>query len=285
MRALPRRWARARIRATFTDKSGWKFSFGSTSALAPSNGYVLLWKEQGGPAVGEGPAPKVNFALIGRELGSELFRLGLDAQAGLYYLWYNFGDYRQAWVGRRKFAGAPRVTNIPIDPTQLVEILGVTELPDRPAAIPAVRVTRQCNPCAYVVRYLKFQPVSGHLKLWREVHFRWSDSLPRRPYRVMLYDAEGRCRVVAEVGKYTPVAWAGPAERAPVMPTDIRMTWPKIKNVQPASSVHLRLSEMDATRDFSKEVFDFWSSLPPAVTDPIQVDAAYGRIQLERPDR
>lgn len=281
-RRVPKLWARARIRATFTHKSGLKFSWGSASPLVPSNGYVMLWKEGGAPPGGESGPPKVNFVLIGREIGTELFRLGLDARAGLYYLWYDVGDERQAWFGRQKYAGAPGVIDIPIDPMQLVEILGVTELPDRPAAVPAVIMTRRRRPCSYVVQYLKFQPVSGHLKIWREVLFRWSDKQPRRPYRIRLFDADGRCRVVADVRRYGRIAWNGPEDQAPIIPTDIRMTWPKIKNVQPASSIHLTLSEMSTTRPFKKGVFDFWSSLSASMSDPIQVDAVYGPMRQER---
>ena len=285
-RRVPKLWARARIRATFTHKSGLKFSWGSASPLAPSNGYVMLWKEGGAPPGGESGPPKVNFVLIGREIGTELFRLGLDGGTGLYYLWYDVGDERQAWYGRQGYAGAPLVQSIPIDPTQLVEILGVTELPGLQAIdMPVVVMTLQSDPCAYVVRYLEPQQVSGHLKIWREVLFRWSDKQPRRPYRIKLYDGDGRCRVVADVRRYGRIAWDGPEDQAPIMPTDIRMTWPKIKNVQPASSIHLTLSEMSTTRPFKKGVFDFWSSLSAAMSDPIQVDAVYGPIRQERRSR
>ena len=128
--------------------------------------------------------------------------------------------------------------------------------------------------CAYVVRYLKPQPVSGHLKIWREVYFRWSDTKPRRPYRIKLYDADGLCRVVAEVSDYKRTNSFPHSGLLPsTMPTDIRITFPAIKNVQTASSLHMRLSEMSTTRRFSKKAFDFRSHLPTNITNPVQVDA------------
>jgi len=278
-RRVPRLWARARMRLSFSDEKGRKFSWGSAAALAPSNGYVMLWKE---PPASAGSPEKLNFALIGREVGMEMFRVGADAQMGLYYLWYSYGNEGQAWYGRQQFAGAPDVVRMPIDPLQLVEVLGVTALPEpRASAMPAVVMTLETDPYAYVVRYLRPQPVTGHLKIWREVYFRWDDKRPRRPFRVKLFDADGLCRVIADVGQYAPVASDRQGEPPAIMPTDIRMSWPAIKNMQPASSIHIRLSEMSTTRDFSKDVFDFLSKLPAGLSDPIQVDGAYGLMGIE----
>ena len=264
---VQRLWARARIRVTFSDEKGRSVSWGSASPLAAANALVLLDK-------GASPSKPTDFVLIGREI-TELFRVGTDSASGLYYCWANLGGRGGAWFGRTKYAGAPGVKGIPIDPLQLVEILGITELPEiRAGAMPAVVMTLQNTPgdCAYVVRYLKPQPISGHLKIWREVYFRWSDTEPRRPFRIKLYDAAGLCRVVADVADYKPIAADGDA---PVMPTDIRITFPAIKNVQPASSLHMRLSEMSTTKRFRRRVFDFRSHLPAGITNPTQVDSAY----------
>lgn len=264
-----RLWARARIRVTFSDDKGRSVSWGSVSPLAAANAIVLLKK-------GDNPSEPADFVLIGREM-TELFRVGTDSAEGLYYCWANLGSWGGAWFGRTKYAGAPGVAGIPIDPMQLVEILGITELPAvRAGAMPAVVMTLQNKPgdYAYVVRYLKPQPVSGCLKIWREVYFRWSDTQPRQPYRVKLYDAAGRCRVIADVAEYKPVATDDDGDVA-VMPTDIRITSPAIKNVQPASSLHMRLSEMSTTKRFRQKVFDFRSHLPSGITSPVQVDSAY----------
>ncbi len=265
---VPRLWARARIRVTLSDEKGRSVSWGSTSPLASGNAILLLDK-------GDNPSEPTDFVLIGREI-TDLFRVGTDSAGGLYYCWANLGDKGGAWFGRTKYAGAPGVKAIPLDPLQLLEILGVTELPKvRAGAMPAVVMTLQNKPpddCAYVVRYLKPQPISGHLKIWREVYFRWSNTEQRRPYQIKLYDADGLCRVVAKVADYKPIDTDTDGE-GPIMPTDIRITFPAIKNVQTASSLHMRLSEMSTTRRFSKKVFDFQSHLPPGITNPVQVDA------------
>ncbi len=264
---VPRLWARARIRVTFSDEAGRSASWGSVSPLASANAIVLLEKS-------DSQSDPSDFVLIGREM-TELFRVGTDSAEGLYYCWANLGGRGGAWFGRTKYAGAPGVAGIPIDPMQLVEILGITELPTVQAdAMPAVVMTLQQNPCAYAVRYLKPQPVSEHLKIWREVYFRWSDTEPRRPYQIKIYDAAGICRVVADVADYKPVATDTDGD-GPIMPTDIRITWPAIKNVQPASSLHMKLSEMTTTKQFSRKVFDFRSHLPTEITNPVKVDSIY----------
>ena len=262
-------WARARIRVTFSDEKGRSISWGSTSPLASANALVLLGK-------GGNSSEPVDFVIIGREM-TELFRVGTDSASGMYYCWVNLGNQGRAWFGRMKYAGAPGVAGIPIDPMQLVEILGITKLPAvRAGEMPAVVMTLQNTPgdCAYVVRYLKPQPVSGHLKIWREVYFRWSDTEPRRPYQIKLYDADGICRVVAKVADYKPVATDTDGD-GPIMPTDIRITWPAIKDVQPASSLHMKLSEMTTTKQVNQKAFDFRSHLPTEITNPVRVDSIY----------
>jgi hypothetical protein len=171
---------------------------------------------------------------------------------------------------------------MPVDPTQLVEVLGVTELPDRPGTLPAAAMTLQTDPCAYVVCCLKPQPVSGRMRIWRKVYFRWSDDQPRRPYLVELFDADGRLRVVAHLAAYAAIAADGQEANPPVMPTDIRLTWPAIRDVQPGGSIHLVLSEMSATRDFDASVLRF--ALPAGVP-ATPVDSSYGPSEQEHPGR
>ena len=274
--AVPVLWARASVKVTLSDGKGSSFSWGSASPLADPNAVLILSKD----AQAAGPS---DFVMIGRELSAELFRLGVDAAGGLYYFWYNFGQRGEGWLGRCRFAGAPAVKSVPIDPMQLVSILGVTELPEvAPGKMPAVVLRLSGRPPAYVVSYLKPQPVTGELKLWREVSFHWSEDKPRRPFRVRLFDADGLCRMVAEVGEYKPIEWEGPPEKAPVVPTWLRICWPAIKDVQSASSLEIRLSDMSTTHAFRRTVFRFRP--PPGV--PVKlVDAVYGPVRKERPSR
>ena len=272
-RRVQRLWARARVRF-----SAQGLVYGSASALAAPNALLLLSKAQA-----EAGTP--DFVLIGRDV-VELFRLGIDARAGLYYFWANVGNSGGARFGRTRYAGAPAVEGLSLDPTQLVEVLGVTELPAvAPDKLPAVVMQMQGRPRpAYVVRYLKPQPVTGYLKLWREVYFTWEKDIPPRPFRVRLFDAAGFCRVTADLADYKPIATGEQDVSGPIMPTDIRMTWPAIKNVQEAATLHIRLSDMSTAKPFLDSVFGFREHLPGGL-EPVQLDSAYGQWQPAGEDR
>ncbi len=291
---VDRLWARASIRVDFQDDKGRRVTWGSSSPLASPNGWVMLAKSA--PTTMPASAPcddgdqvepsrqDASFVIIGKEAGQDLFRLGVDRASGLYYLSYELGQDSASWYGRIALAGAPDVTNVRIDPMQLLEILQVTALPEmEPESLPAVVMTLQDNPCAYVVRYLKPQPVTGALKIWREVYFKWDDRQPALPYQVRLYDADGLCRVIADVGKYARIeadqkdATTQPAE-PPIMPTEIRMVWPAIRDVQPYSMMSLRLSQMSTKKPFSDTTFKFRPS-----GSSTQVDEAYGADFTEQP--
>lgn len=261
---VPRLWANARVSAAFTPENGLPVLWGSTSPLTPYNARLRFWKQTAGPP---------DFVLVGQEVGQELFRVGIDADAGLYYAWMNIGKGAQALVGRTRLAGAPGVEAIPVDPMQLVSVLGITELPTELRRLPAVTLQMRTRPCAYVVRYWDWQPTTGQMKLWREVWYTWQDNRPRLPFKVFLFDARGRVRMTADVGNYRPIEWAGPRDGAPIMPTDFRIRWPGIKGVQRAASIHLTLSDMSTTRAFLRSYFNYRSHLPAGLPET-QVDAS-----------
>lgn len=258
--AVPQLWARAKLAVTLTDERGRSFSWGSTSPLAVPNALLLLGK-------GLEPTGPHDFVLIGRETAAvELFRLGSNVDEGVYYLWYRFGDYGQAWFGRHKYAGAPGVEQLPLDPNQLISVLSVTELPDDFTTLPAVALTFSRDPCAYVVTYIDRQPVTGKILFRREVYFRWSDDEPCRPFRVNLFDNDGQRVMTADLDNYRPVAGTV-RETPPLMPTDIRINWP-----QQGSRVHMVLSDMTIEDRWSRAATGFARFLPDDIP-VMQVDA------------
>jgi hypothetical protein len=270
--ALPRLWARAKLAVTLVHPDGWRFTWGSTADRALPNGLLLLAK-------GEDKLGPHDFVLIGREtLAVELFRLGSSTEEGKYYFWYRFGQRGGAWFGRHEFAGAPGVKHMPIDPTQLLSVLAVCALPADATKLPAVALSMQKDPCdyAYVVTYLDRQPVTGRILFRREVHFRWSDTEPRRAYKVNLFDAAGRRVVTARMGDYRPVDVSDlddPPAVAPVMPTDIEIVCNPFPGVEVfVERIHVVLSEMTAADIWERAACRLSSALPPGVR-AVQVDA------------
>lgn len=219
--------------------------------------------------LGKGPSPlgPGNFVLIGRESTIEVFRLGTNIEQNAYYLWGNFGDKGKAWIGQLNLAGAPGIKEIPIDPTQLISVLCVNELPQDLTKLPALGMTIQNVPgdYAYVVTYIDRQPISNRILFRREVYFRWSDTLPRQAYKVCLIDETGRRVMTAMLKNYKPIkmdeGYSGPAS---TMPSDIDIDWPG------KARIHLMLSNMTIGRGDPAEASRL--ELPPAIHDVVRVD-------------
>jgi len=266
--SVPRLWARARIQLTLTTPSGLGLTVGTVSPLDPPNALLLLSR-------GANPLGPHNFVLIGRETASlELLRVGSSAEEDVYYLWYGFGDRTRAWWGRNKFAGAPGVAEMPIDPNQLLAVLGVCPLPADFTQPPTVAMTMNATPgqCAYVLTYIDRQPVTRRLTFRREIHFRWDKDEPRRPFLVHFFDAEGRRIMTATLKDYRPIKAAhlpAPPAAASVMPTDIEINWPERK-----SRVHIVLSEMTTADKWQVEACRFREHLPISMPPDhvVQVD-------------
>ncbi len=257
-------WARARITATFPVEGGLPVTWSSGTP----NGLLLLFK---GPNR-LGPS---DFVLVGREAGQEVFRAGSNIEQGAYYYWQSFGGHGKAYVGRLELAGAPGVLAMPIDPSQLLAVLGVCELPDDFTRLPAVALTMNAKPgeCAYVVTCIDRQPISGRILFKREMFFRWDDRKPRRLYKVNFFDASGRRILTASLENYKPVEMPegeiADAQPAPMMPTDIRIQWIDPKTHRKTVSVRLELSEMTAAGAGVREATRFD---PPPGIPVIRVD-------------
>ncbi|MCY2924043.1 MAG: hypothetical protein NT031_01140 [Planctomycetota bacterium] len=275
--AVPKVWARAKIAVTMQDPaSGVPFTWGSTSPLVTPNGLLVMVK--GADRLGV-----QDFVLIGQEANIDLFRLGASTEENKYYFWLRAGARGRAWWGRLDHAGAPGVSDIPIDPTQLLAALNVCDLPANATDIPAagmVVTTEHLSylydspweqtfaPCkhAYVVTSIDRQPISRRIGFSRETYFLWSDTAPRRPFLIRYLDENGWPVMTARLGEYEPVPGAT-GKDLPVMPTDIRLEWPARH-----TSVHIVLAKMTTDKGV-KEACRFQDFLPEGL--PVeQVDKA-----------
>jgi hypothetical protein len=196
----------------------------------------------------DGPAGPQDFLLRGKAYGQEFFQLGVDGEAGEHYFWLappeGRGKPLARW-GRLDDLDRPDYETLPIDPSQLLELLCV--LPWRGGADnpPLSIYTPMETPCVYDLVFVSAMP-GGRLsvrKVWLDR--RGKDNLTSR---VWLYDRTGECVLSAELGRYQPVAADGPKAEWPVIPTDIRILWPASKEVR---SIRLRLS--DATVETSEQ--------------------------------
>jgi hypothetical protein len=264
----PRLWARAAVEAVLVDAKGRTVLWGST-LMAP-NAIVSLEKDSA-----KGPLGPHDFVLIGTETGGqEIFRLGTSVADGAYYLWTSVGGKASGLYGQASLAGAPGAGPIPINPLDLVSVLGITALPEDFTKAPTVLMRLNETPCqcAYVLTLLDRQPVTGKIVARRDVYLDWDANRPPRPFRVDLLDEVGRTVMTARMKDYKPIAVVAdtppgePAATEPaapavgaMLPTDIVVTWPKT-----GSRIHIVLSEMK-TKRVDPDLFLFWERLGPGV--------------------
>ncbi len=264
--AVPRLWARVKMDITLADEKGQTFTWRS----ATPNGLLLLAKADNrlGPH---------DFVLVGREMGQEMFRVGSSVTEGVYYCWYRFGGKGVALWGRQELAGAPGIKALPVEPYQLLAVLGICELPADFTKLPTVAMSMSKEPCAYVLTYIDRTPISNRIGFRREVYFRWSDTAGRRPFLMNFFSADGRRVMTARMKNYQPVELAG-VEKAPlepvVMPTDITI---EVCGQEKSSirRIHVVLSKMTTADKWQRPAVRFSENLPPGIKK-VQIDKHIG---------
>jgi len=270
-RKVPRLWARARITVSLPG-----------SIPVSTAGLLMLAKTAD-------PLGSQDFVLIGYEnLAVELFRLGSSAAEGKYYFWYGLGGSGRAWWGWHKYAGADGVEEMPVDPNQLLSVLSVCALPRDFSRLPTVALSMTHRPGqrvaggqvpAYVLTYIDRQPQSRRIIFKREIFFNWDDSALRRPFLVRLFDGAGHRVMTARLRDYQAIRTDPPQARAPVMPTDIEISWPAKD-----SKVHIRLSEMTTEDKWDPDNCRFLEFLPAGL-DPARIRQVDRSLETGGPGR
>ena len=274
--SVPRLWARVEMSVSLKPSGGPEMTWRSGSPTS-----LLLYRR------GEKPNGPHDFVLIGREtVAVELFRMGSSTAQGLYYFWYKLGDRAQAWYGRLDLAGAPGVKYLPIDPTQLLGVLGITPLPAGEGQLPAAALSMRTAPgdCAYVVTVIERQPISNRVRFTREMIIPWRDGEPLRPRQVNIFDGAGRRAMTATLSNYRPIdvsSMDDPPAKSPLMPTDIDIVCNDLPGLTTlVRRIHLRISEMTVEDKWLPEAVDFH---PPPGAKVVQVDAAVDKPAGEGP--
>ncbi len=253
-RALPieQLWARA-------DTEVWWREDGRERHYRLPSGNLVLRRDPADPLAT--PA----FILRGTELGSEVFRMGIDPASGVYYFWITPpGEGGSGWSGR--LANLDRPNEIGFDPTQLLSVLGVLPWSSDPGAPPYIASTAETTPCVYELHFLAPRPDGRGLFVQREV---WIDRHegPHQPIRTRLFRADGEPVMVARTypgqqpgqrGYFAPVQTAAAEADWPLMPERIDVSWP-----QAGVRLRLRLSQMTTTRPVPDSTYQF--SPPPGL--------------------
>ena len=169
----------------------------------------------------------LGFRLVGKkDVIGDVFEVGSTDER--YWMKAAEPDPARLWYGEHKNAGKPCVEQIPIQPNLVMEVLGVglidTDLTKFPA--PVMRF----NPDADAYMFVWVAPAGGpgagprRLAAQREV---WYDRATKLPKLVVLFDADGRPVLRANLGKHRAVEVADtPQDRWPRVATDYRLYFP-----------------------------------------------------------
>jgi hypothetical protein len=252
-----------------------------------------LWSSPNGLLrIKKGPTPlgAHDMVLIGREMTQQVLRVGTSLKDKAYYMWTLMPEAGAMW-GQLELAGAPGIKQLPIDPTGLQAVLGICQLPSDQSSTPAVTLHMDTTPgrYAYVLRYVSRQPLSNNLVQRREFRFAWDEKRPnrcaslfwgaekpRRLEEINFFDRRGRRIMSAAVSDYKPIDLEGmdnPPAKAPIMPTDIKITWFNDRKGKTAS-VRLGLTQMTTEEIWDAEICEFLNNMPDDIPKDkiIQVD-------------
>ena len=190
---------------------------------------------------GDDPLGPHYFMLRGKEIDQEVFRLGIDADAGLFYYWVDIpGGESFARYGPLEALHGLDGEGLPMDPVQLLDALGVLPWPTDLDAPSQVVLRTPEKPCVYEMLTVARRDAWDGWYLARQTLIDRRDE-SRQPCRTMLYDRQGRIAMTAELEDYEPVAVPDDVLVPPEVPTDIRITWP---DSEPIRSIRLRLGGM-----------------------------------------
>ena len=249
---VPSLWAVAHVEIRTAD--------GKRYALSESR--LLLRKRPEGPQ---------DFMLRGREIGREFFRLGIDAGSEECYFWLNAARDGAEGNGFARWAriddlNRPGFETFPIDPTQLLNVLGIMAWHVTGDRTSQLVYTPMTDPCVYDLFLMSSSPHAGRpYPQWRVWLDRRDPTHP--PKRVWLYDRQGRCVLAATLSRHEKIETKHAKETWPVMPTDILMRWPMSKNFR---SVRIRLSQptTEGGRRVAESLFrDFRDGIPRNIKD------------------
>ncbi|HMO27444.1 MAG TPA: hypothetical protein PKB10_14375, partial [Tepidisphaeraceae bacterium] len=134
-----------------------------------------------------------------KDLAGMVFEIGSNAQQ--YWLVVK-GDLDTMWHGR--WGGRGQGTQMPIDPSLVLEVLGISDIPGdfRTEPLPVMRFNNDAD--AYM--FVWHVRLPDRLVATREV---WFDRQSKLPKLVLLFDAHGRVVLRAYLSNHGPVVLPG----------------------------------------------------------------------------
>ena len=161
-----------------------------------------------------------DLRIVGKkDIAGTVFEIGSNADR--YWLRLG-GDVDTLWWGTHENAQNVDPKQIPIPPALMLEVLGVSSIETnfRQPPVPVMRFNNDAD--AYMLLWNVALP-----DRWIAQNEVWYDRQTKLPNKVLLYDANGRVVLLANLSNHKPVQIEGVApERAPKLATSYRLYFP-----------------------------------------------------------
>lgn len=206
-----------------------------------------------------------------KDVAGAVFEIGSNAEQ--YWLIVK-ADVDTMWHGRHGGEQANESQRMPIQPELMLEVLGVATI-DTNFKQPPVPVMR-FNDYADAYMFVWNAPAPDRWVATKEV---WYDRASKLPVKVILFDANGRVVVGANLSKHKP-AGADDASAAPKVATRYDLTFP-----DSGSSMTFELNELLPRRGNVPNDKSFLFPSEPGVNRIIDVDAPEPAAPRHAPER
>lgn len=202
--------------------------------------------------------------MTGSEVGiGKIFEIGCNPTD--YWLAVPQSRVDTVWYGQMRHLGKPCVKEIPIRPDLLMEVLGVFEIDPNLARFPAPVMRFNSEQDAYVFTWV--MPQVDRFIAVKEV---WYDRQTMRPRRVVLFGAEGRVLLSAELSEHRPVEVPGaPPGQRPTVPGKYDLFFPDTQ-----SRMAIRIEDAYLQRDDRPGTIPFRRPNPDNFAKAFQLDEA-----------
>ncbi|MBC8107787.1 MAG: hypothetical protein H7Z14_14440 [Anaerolineae bacterium] len=161
-----------------------------------------------------------DLRIVGKkDIAGTVFEIGSNPER--YWLRVG-GDVDTMWWGTHANAGNVDPKQIPIPPALMLEVLGISSIDTnfRQPPAPVMRFNNDAD--AYMLLWTL--PLADRWAAQKDV---WFDRQTKLPMKVLLYDANGRVVLLADLSNHKPVEVAGvPKDQWPKVAANYRLYFP-----------------------------------------------------------
>jgi hypothetical protein len=156
-----------------------------------------------------------------KDIAGNIFQLGSNSEQ----FWAKVAAGTDTlWVGQYKNVGKPCMKEMPVRPDLIMEVLGVTDVPENLLADPAPVMRFNNDTDTYMILWLargstQFNPV-------KEIFY---DRVTKLPTLVLVFGKDGRVALSAKLSKHKPIEMPSYSGQLPKIATHYELFFPETK--------------------------------------------------------